>query len=295
MVAYTVAGWGEGILIQRQPAWFPILTVVALLLVTLLHSWLRHVGTALLAITLVLVTLRSPVKPADLFISEDGRLVGFWSNGQDQPDARILATNRSRPPAFLLDQWQPALALSQNLPPNQLQTPVLPSPADWKSGESWDQPTSQQARQIIEGLVEVARTDAFTCIRGACSAMVSGGWRVVTLDRADLAGIACDVADIVIVAARSRMKDCRTGARFISETTLRATGAMELRLGEPDEKEIDTTPAFTGPPRPWTIHRLYDWRTGLTGSQHPVSDDAVTKNRAQEALEPLSERAVGYQ
>ncbi|TPP11057.1 ComEC/Rec2 family competence protein [Rhizobium glycinendophyticum] len=295
VMAHTVAGWGDGALVARQPAWFPILIVTALLLLTLLHTWLRHAGTLLLAITLAAAAVRPPDTPADLFISEDGRLVGFWPRGKNEGEAGSLATNRSRPPAFLFDQWQPALAVKRNQPPIQLKSPVLPPPADWKNGKSWDQQTSQQARQTLTELIGAAKSDAFTCIRGACSAMVSGGWRVVTLDRADLAGIACDVADIVILAARARMRDCRSGARFISATTLRSSGAMELRFGEPGDKVINATAAFTGQPRPWTMHRLYDWRTNATGREHVTDFHAASQTYEPNVGEPSSDQYLHSQ
>ncbi|WP_244474801.1 MULTISPECIES: ComEC/Rec2 family competence protein [unclassified Rhizobium] len=295
VVAHTVAGWGDGVLVARQPDWFPILIVIALLLMTLLHTWLRHAGTLLLAITLAAATVRPPDTPADLFISEDGRLVGFWPKGKGEGEVTVLATNRSRPPAFLFDQWQPALALTRNQPPIQLKSPVLPPPADWKNGKSWDQQTSQQARQTLTELIGAAKSDAFTCIRGACATMISGSWKVVTLDRADLAGFACDLADIVILAARSRMKGCRSGARFISETTLRSSGAMELRLGEPGENQINVTAAFAGQPRPWTMHRLYDWRTGVTESQHETEIPAPPQALELKAVEPSSDGHLHFQ
>lgn len=116
--------------------------------------------------------------------------------------------------------------------------------------------------------MDTANADAFTCIRGACAAIVADNWKIVVVDRPDLAGPACDVADVVILAARSRMQECRSGARFVSQTTLRASGAIELNLGDHDRKAVDVLAAFAGPPRPWTAHRLYDWRTGTSAPGH---------------------------
>ncbi len=269
VVAHTVADWGDAILVPRQPAWFPILAVVALLLLTLLHTWLRHAGTLLLVATLTVASLRPAAPPADILISEDGRLVGFWPNAWHDGEASALAINRSRPPAFLMDQWQPALGLASQRPPLLAATPILPAPADWKSAKTWDLATTRQARQDLKALMRAANADAFTCIRGACAAVVADNWKIVVVDRPDLAGPACDVADVVILAARSRMRKCRSGARFISLTTLRASGAIELNLGDHDRKAVDVLAAFSGPPRPWTAHRLYDWRSGTSVPAHP--------------------------
>jgi ComEC/Rec2-related protein len=269
VVAHTVASWGDAVLVPRQPAWFSILAVVALLLVTLLHTWLRHAGTFLLAVALTAASLRPVDPPADLLISEDGRLVGFWPNGSNEGEASALAINRSRPPAFLMDQWQPALGIATQRPPVLVTTPVLPAPADWKSGKTWDLATTRRARQDLKALMRAANADAFTCIRGACAAVVADNWKIMAVDHPELAGPACDIADIVILAARSRMTDCRSGARFISQTTLRASGAIEISLADRGSGPNDVRSAFAGPPRPWTAHRLYDWRTGTSVPEHP--------------------------
>jgi competence protein ComEC len=290
VVAYTVAGWGDAVLVPRQPVWFPILTVVALLLVTLLHTRLRHAGTLLLAVTLTAASLRPADRPADLMVSDDGRLVGFWSNGWQEGEGSALAINRSRPPAFLFDQWQPALGLAAQRPPALIASPVLPAPADWKSGKTWDQATVRQARHDLKELIRTANRDAFTCIRGACAALVAGNWKIIVVDRPELVGPACDVADIVILAARSRMRECRSGARFISQTTLRASGAIELYIGDNRTKDTEVRSAFAGPPRPWTAHRLYDWRSGSSIESHKY-DMASPATSLQQRTEPLQEES----
>lgn len=267
-VAHTVAGWDEAALIPRQPGWFPALTVTALLLITLLHTRLRHAGSVLLIVTLAASWLRPADRPADLLVSEDGRLVAFWPRPGSDAEAKTLATNRVRPSTFLFDQWKPALGVENHRPPDQTDALVLPPPADWKKEETWDAVTKQQAGKVLEQLAGSAVGDRFTCARGACAAKLAGLWTVLVIDRADIAGLACDVADIVVLGARSRLTRCNSGAILISETTLRASGALELRLGDRHERKIEVTSALAGPPRPWTVHRLYDWRTGGTASQH---------------------------
>jgi competence protein ComEC len=289
-VAHTVAGWGEAVLIPRQPAWFPLLTVAGLLLVTLLHTGLRHAGTLILALTLTAAVLHAPERPADLLVSEDGRLVGIWPGTMTEDAGRTLATNRSRPPAFLFDQWQPALGLDQHRPPIMATTiAALPPSADWKNGKTWDQQTTRQAGQSLQQLIQAASAEGFTCIRGACAADVSDGWKILVIERADLAGLACDMADIVVLGARSRMKDCRSGAKFFSETTLRATGAIEMHLGDRRNKTIEVTTAFSGPSRPWTVHRLYDWRTGITAKRHAFEPMAQPEADASDSEAPAQE------
>ncbi|MGO8654121.1 hypothetical protein ACC839_38715, partial [Rhizobium ruizarguesonis] len=79
------------------------------LLLTLLRTLLRHIGTSSIAVaTLILVLLPVP-RPPDLVISEDGSLVAIG-------EAAAMASNRERPPGFIFDQWPRALVLPTHHP-----------------------------------------------------------------------------------------------------------------------------------------------------------------------------------
>ncbi|MGO8205202.1 hypothetical protein ACC735_39075, partial [Rhizobium ruizarguesonis] len=84
--------------------------VAGFLLLTLLRTRLRHIGTSIIAVpTLILLLLPVP-RPPDLVISEDGSLVAIV-------EATAMASNRERPPDFIIDQWQRALVLPTHHPP----------------------------------------------------------------------------------------------------------------------------------------------------------------------------------
>ncbi|MGL3605566.1 ComEC/Rec2 family competence protein [Rhizobium sp. G187] len=282
VVAHTVAAWGDGYVFPRQPAWFIAGTVLGLLLLTLLRTRLRLVGACLFIVTAALAWLAPLEKPSNLFVSEDGRLVAFFVD----TDRGILATNKKKPPAFLFDQWRPVLDVDTVAVPIEADVPPLPERAAWspdtvQSGDVKDSsrqgPPRQElsdtdqreAAKIFTELVRKATPKAFTCLKGACVAKFSTR-TLMTLDRPDLLGAACDTADIVILASRSRMSQCRSGTILFTESTLRMSGALEIEIapGRGKKSSIQVRAAFDGLPRPWTAHRLYDWRTGESADKH---------------------------
>lgn len=267
-VAYTVAGWGGGYVFPRLPDWFMIGTITGMLLLTLLRSKLRHIGTAVIALTLTATWFAPREQAGDLMISEDARLVALWT---EQGEERILATNRSRPPDFIFEQWRPVLGVETVSPPSRLAIGELPPAPDWRTGETWNVAQRSAAETLLDQLTESAATDRFTCIKQACVVRLESGKLLMTLDRPDLVGSACDRADIVVLAARTRLTRCRSGAVLYSQSSLRATGAIEISglAGAPHDMKVRS--AFEGRPRPWTAHRLYDWRTETAATDHTLS------------------------
>jgi hypothetical protein len=92
--------------------------------------------------------------------------------------------------------------------------------------------------------------------------MTSGPTIVIALN-GGYAGIACDMADIVITPARLKWGECRSGAMLYTGETLRRTGSLELFLTENDfaPPTIRVVAALEGQQRAWTMHRRYDWRS----------------------------------
>jgi ComEC/Rec2-related protein len=98
------------------PASVAVLTV-ALLIATICSTWLRVAAVAVaLAGLLLLVERPQP----DLFVSEDGRLVGL-----DTGEGGI-AVNRSRPNEFTIDNWQRAMRANEVVRPEGRQERIRP-------------------------------------------------------------------------------------------------------------------------------------------------------------------------
>lgn len=312
VIAHGVAGWGEAIGFTRMPGWFLPVASIGLLLMTLLRTWLRHAGSALLA-TVIAAAALAPNKPsADVLIAEDGRLVGLRLSQQS------LATNRTRPPRFIFEQWQAALGAGEHLGPTDLgkaadgvlaaETPATAPSAVSAAppAKSVPQPTMPPGRQVprwSEGELRKARERMRTALKQVgegrfacegkswCVARLGSGWTIATVEDAAFVGGACDVADIVVSARRVAFPSCRSGARLFTAETLRSSGAVELSLGDRKAREMRGIASFSGDYRPWSVHRLYDWRSDSFQAD-PVPDGAVPSAPAGDAGGPTAAEDV---
>lgn len=268
LIAKTVAGWGGDITFGRQPAWLMPTFISGFLIMTMLRTRLRHLGLLLVLSTIGIAASGSGVPKPDMIISEDGVLVALR---QDD----ILATNRERPQAFIFEQWQKALVAAEHQPPTML--PVddsLPQISKKERRRRLSKEEQAAVRKAMESALDQTMQGSFACQKGAwCVAMLENGSMLITIENAAYLPPACDTGNIVVTPIRLRLDHCRSGAMLFTGATLRRTGSVEIDLGS-DAPQILT--AFEDPQRPWTRHRIYDWRTGTYGapikSVSPTSD-----------------------
>lgn len=263
-IAKAVAGWGGNIDVARLPGWYFPAAVFGFLLLTLLRTRLRHIGTVIITVsTFAVVLLPSEAMP-DVTISEDGSLVALI-------DGEAMASNREKPPAFIFEQWQRALAIEEHQKPVMLQATNTPTVSDGKRLQlSTDQ--QNEARETMRQALAISPTSRFSCQKRAwCTALLGNGKKLTVIENAAYLGPACDTADIVVTPVRLRFDRCRSGALLFTAETLRKSGSVELRF---TDSGIDVATAFGPLQRPWMRHRAYDWRsdTFADASQSPVSD-----------------------
>ncbi|MEF0942365.1 ComEC/Rec2 family competence protein [Rhizobium sp. BR 362] len=268
VIAKTVAAWGGNIPFGRLPVWLFPTVIAGFLLMTLLKTWLRHAGAFLIIGSVAVVALSPGVPKPDLMISEDGTLVALLRNG-------ALTTNREKPPDFIFEQWQRALAITEQQPPTML-PPGSQLPKISKSDKHRRLTSDEQVavRKAMDAALDNAGQGGFACQKGAwCVAMLDNGEMLVTIEDAAYLAPACDTANIVVTPVRLRLDHCRSGAMLFTGATLRRTGSIEINL-RADKPMI--TAAFENLTRPWSLHRAYDWRTGTFGAPiapvSPVSD-----------------------
>jgi ComEC/Rec2-related protein len=286
-IAHYVAAWGGDVGVGRQHAWFLALSAVGFVLLTLLRTRLRLMGLPFIVLALCLSIWEAQKPLPDLLVSEDGTMVGLL-------DERRVATNRTRPPDFIYDQWRRALNLPEPIKPsvspagdnggNSREDDARPPETGKASGEgpglspahaalSAKAGTGTASKERLPDLTDSQRSEAsdsmrqasterFNCvIRAWCAVRAKAGPVIVVVEDARYAGTACDAAAIV-VAARARFDHCRSGALMINGETLRRTGAMEISFnGAEDRNRWTMDAAMAGKSRPWTRHRLYDWRS----------------------------------
>lgn len=257
-IAKTIADWGGNIDVGRLPSWFFPVMVVGFLLLTLFRTKLRHAGTLVLAIGLLLVCLVPRAPQPDMLISEDGGLVAVVHDDE-------LASNRDRPPSFIFEQWQHALAISQHRRPKTIGgEPATPSDAS-NYRRRLDAEERRQARDTMRAAAAAGTERGFVCVKKAwCTAKLPNGQVVTTIDDAAYLGPACDTAQIVITSIRLRFDRCRSGAALFTGETLRKTGAVEIRF---DQQGPVIKTAFDTLARPWSRHRAYDWRSDTFTAQ----------------------------
>jgi competence protein ComEC len=239
------------------------------LILTLLSSRLRLVGLAPIALGLVLTLPPFAQAPPDLFVSEDGRLLGLVGDS-------AIATNAERPSDFILEQWQRAYRRADHLAPVTMATATLEALSD-------------QARRT---------PGRFICSSRSRCVAETGGKLVVAIGEPADFGAACDVADIVVLSVPIRTRRCFSGAVLATARTLRETGALAIDTGG---GAIAVTTALGDVIRPWTIQRRYDWRSdsftlpdamsaravSATGDRHRnilMEGDADTKKPANMAF-----------
>ncbi|MDO6120178.1 ComEC family competence protein [Shinella curvata] len=263
-----VASWNGEIVTGRiSPGTF-LLIGLGGGLVCILRTRLRHAGTLLVLLGTTLAFLpNDPVRP-EVVISEDGRLVAVLRDGR-------AAANRARPPDFVYAQWRRALRLGELVKPDVRKTSGLTLEEDAAATQTakkriWPRRRAnrEKAREAISSAFAAARLQAgFLCeAKAFCVAVSPNGWRIVTLEDVAFLGTACDAADLVVTPAPLRIAACRSGARLVTARHLRRTGALEIRPGEQANEKSFSDARFTSAidtlDRPWSRHRIYDWRTG---------------------------------
>ncbi|TWF49835.1 ComEC/Rec2 family competence protein [Neorhizobium alkalisoli] len=262
-IAKHVASWGGDVAIGRQHAWFLALASAGFVLLTLLRTRLRLVGLPLLALALLLSWSERSKPLADLLVSEDGTLVALIEAGS-------VATNRSRPPSFIYDQWKRALVLDEQAASVLVQSPAVfqkkPRAGDMSTDGRRKRPDLTPAEIENAGeAIATAPEGRFDCMRGLwCVTRSAEGMVIAVIEDGRYAGAACDVAGLVI-APTARFENCRSGATILNGATLRRTGALEVFLNgsaRPENWKFHAAMAEDGKGgmRAWNAHRYYDWR-----------------------------------
>jgi hypothetical protein len=267
-VAKHVASWGGDVAIGRQHTWFLLLASAGFILLTLLRTRLRLAGLPLLAAALALSWSERSRPLADLLVSEDGTLVALIEAG-------TVATNRSRPPAFIYDQWKRALMLENPVAPVLVQSKSPVADMHMSGRRERRDLTPEEIENATEEIAS-APEGRFDCVRSAwCTTRSTQGMIIAVVEDGRYAGAACDVAGLVI-APTARFDHCRSGAMILNGATLRRTGALEIFLkGSAMSEDWTIHAAMTdggrGQTRPWTRHRYYDWRRRTFDTEIPAA------------------------
>lgn len=215
------------------------LLVVGFIIFVLLRSLIRYLGLLFISLGLLL-SLILQVKTPDVFISEDGKLIGV------RVDQKINV-NRSRPSTFILGQWQSAYRLDLEKPRKIKATIANLDPSHF-------------SRSDIQNLFE--REGEFICFN---THFCVNGYKqniITSLGKTKYLTMACKFADIIVTTFgvnRTERKEC-DAKTIIGRYDLNRSGSIALYFDAKDPLKYKVETAVAEAVRPWTIQRYFNWR-----------------------------------
>ncbi len=245
------------------PTAVAVLTV-ALLIATICSTWLRIAAVPVALAGLMLLVDRP--RP-DLFVSEDGRLVGIAMG-----DGRI-AVNRARPNEFTIDNWKRAIRADEMVRPEgkQQRTTAESVKAGVDAGrqlrdgasaaEVDPAPVSDDTPPRLEP--DGPSSEGFVCAEGLCLARHSSGAVVAHALDAQAALDACAVAGVIVIDDATARNVCRwKDVLVVTKRDLALNGSAAIELPSNDREDASAALAtaeyaISRPFRPWHEQRRF--------------------------------------
>jgi competence protein ComEC len=267
------------------PAAVAVLTI-ALLIATICSTWLRVVAIPVALVGLLLLIDRPQ---PDLFVSEDGRLVGL-----DVGDGRI-AVNRPRPNEFTIENWRRAVRADEIVRPEGKQERKQPVADNGNAALPSTKPIndSEDAAKQVRGSVDAEeldhapsdvsrdnqsrqgvgkpRSSGFTCAEGLCLARHPSGAVVAHALDAEAALDACATASVIVIDDASAKNVCRwKDVLVVTKRDLALNGSAAIALSR-DTMHVSTVDyAISRPLRPWHDQRRFSREArGLPAYRRP--------------------------
>ena len=252
------------------PAAVAVLTI-ALLIATICSTWLRIAAVPVALVGLILLIDRPP---PDLFVSEDGRLVGL-----DVGEGRI-AVNRARPNEFTIDNWKRAMRADEIVRPEgrqertARQALLSPSLRGEDAGRQVRGGADAEDRELIASSSEVPSAGpspsfaGFTGAEGLCLARHPSGVVVAHALDAQAALDACATASVIVIDDATAKNVCRWKAVLVvtkRDLALGGSAAIALLpdtilpspIAGPSRAAATIEYAISRPFRPWHEQRRF--------------------------------------
>ncbi|MEO9457912.1 MAG: ComEC/Rec2 family competence protein [Lentilitoribacter sp.] len=238
-LANWVAGLGGEFKTGRPTSIVTGFLIAGFIIFVLFRSSIRLFGL-LAIITGLVLSVMIPIKIPDVFISEDGKLVGIRYDQQ-------LFVNRTRPSSFISDQWLNAYLLNLQKPEKLNKTVV-----------SFD----IQEINRFNLLMILDQGRGFICLNTHFCMNAYQDKIVTTLGKTEHLELACKFSDI-IVATFGVNRDLREGCAsktIISRYDLKQSGSMAFYSDDTSPNGYRVETAISEAIRPWTIQRYFNWR-----------------------------------
>jgi len=271
-------------MIGLVPAASVAVLTVALIVATVSSTWLRLAAVPVALVGLLLLTGRPT---PDLFVSEDGRLVGLDLGSGN------VAVNRARPNEFTIDNWMRAMRATEIVRPEGKQQRTIPQAQEESAvapenglhaasgmgaglGDALTGQDGQIAPDALDADDEALRSTAFAdlpspsgfvCSQGLCLARHPSGVIIAHALDAQAAIDACAVAGVIIVDDATTRNLCRWKNVLVVTTrnlALQGSAAITLpdastphRPATSSEEKATVEFAISQPFRPWHEQRKF--------------------------------------
>jgi competence protein ComEC len=213
--------------------------IAGFIIFVLFRSSIRFFGL-LAIITGLVLSVMMPIKIPDVFISEDGKLVGIRYDQQ-------LFVNRTRPSSFISDQWLKAYLLSLKKPEKKKIASISFDHADTNRSD------------ILELL---GQGRGFICFNTHFCLNTYQDKIVTTLGKTEHLELACKFSDIIVATfgVNRNLRDGCAAKTVISRYDLKQRGSLAFYSDDlaPSGYRVET--AISEAIRPWTIQRYFNWR-----------------------------------
>ncbi len=238
-VAEWVAALGGEIKTGKPHPAVTAILVAGFLIFVLMRTSIRLVGFGIMGIGLSLSTILSVPVP-DILISEDGKLIGV-RHGQ------VLQVNRSRPSAFISEQWQSAFLFELEKPQK-----ITASQIEFDQAN----PKRDEIRGMLDG------DGRFKCFNTHFCIKMKNELLIATLGKTEHLYQACKFSDIIIATFginRTLRTEC-SSKTIISRYELKESGSMAFYFDGSHSENFRVETAISDAVRPWTIQRYFNWR-----------------------------------
>ena len=275
---------------------------VALLIATVSSTWLRAAAVPVALIGLLLLVSRPQ---PDLFVSEDGRLVGL-----DVGEGRI-AINRSRPNEFTIDNWQRAMRANNIVRPEGKQERKLPEPVALSATARTEPPLLGAGFICAEGIC-LARHPSGAVVAHALDAQAAidacASASVIVIDDATAKNV-CRWKEVLVVTKRDLALSGSAAINFLPDSSAgtvlgsrpeaddASSGVLASQEGEggaakPQRTAATIEYAISRPFRPWHEQRRFSREArGLAPYQR--QEKPATPNETSPPLQPAAISPVG--
>lgn len=204
-IAHWVAQLDGDFVSGKPNAWAAFTCVIGFIIFVTMRSSLKYIGFSIIVIGMV-ANIKFPLQTPDIFISEDGKLIGLHQGD-------TLQVNRTRPSKFIVEQWQDAFRVNIAKPSTNKDTKfskaervdllTLPRKRFWQSVEAKPKDTN----------------DSFICFDTHLCTADYRGLKIVTVGKIKYLNLACDYADVLVIALKLRagQLDCNDWPKHVYE------------------------------------------------------------------------------